>query len=73
MMAPMALLFGCFGLVALGLLAFWIWMLVDCITNEPDKGNDKIIWILVIIFTHWLGALLYLIIRRPQRIREQGK
>jgi len=71
--APMALLFGCGGIVVLGLLAFWIWMLVDCITKEPDTGNNKIIWVLVIIFTHWLGALIYLIVRRPQRIREHGR
>ncbi len=67
------MLFGCFGIVVLGLLAVWIWALVDCITKEPDKGNEKIIWILVIIFTHWIGALLYFLIRRPQRIREQGR
>jgi hypothetical protein len=71
--APLMLLFGCGGIVVLGLLAFWIWMLVDCLTKEPDTGNTKIIWVLVIIFAHWLGALIYLIARRPQRIREQGR
>ena len=55
------------------LFAFWIWMLVDCITKEPSQGNDKIIWILVIIFTHFIGAFLYLLIRRPERIREHGQ
>ena len=37
---------------------FWVWMLVDCATKEPDQGNDKVVWILVILFTHWVGALL---------------
>lgn len=52
--------------------AFWIWMLVDCATKEPSQGNDKLIWILVIIFTHWLGALIYFFVRRPERKRLLG-
>ena len=44
--------------IGLALMAFWIWMLVDCATKEPSAGNDKVIWILVIIFTHWIGALI---------------
>ncbi len=51
---------------------FWIWMLVDCATKESNQGNDKIIWILVIALTHFLGAAIYLLVRRPQRIREFG-
>jgi hypothetical protein len=71
-------LVGLLGLVVLlliGLLlfAFWIWMLVDCATKEPGEGNDKIIWILVLIFTHFLGALIYYFVRRPERIRLHGK
>ena len=59
------LLFGAFILAA---MVFWIWMLVDCLSNEPS-GNDKIMWVVVILLTHWLGALLYYFIRRPQRLR----
>ena len=50
----------------------WIWMLVDCATKEPSDGNDKIIWMLVILFTHLIGALVYFFVRRPQRIRLYG-
>jgi hypothetical protein len=52
--------------------AFWIWMLVDCATKEPGEGNDKVIWILVIILTHWLGALIYYLVRRPERKKLFG-
>ena len=48
---------------------FWIWMLIDCLTNEPSEGNDKLAWLLVIILLHGLGALLYFFIRRTPRIR----
>ncbi|MFQ3548283.1 MAG: PLDc N-terminal domain-containing protein, partial [Armatimonadota bacterium] len=51
---------GLFGLLA---TAFWIWMIVDCIQNEPKDGNDRIVWILILIFTGVLGGLLYLFIR----------
>lgn len=51
----------------------WIWVLVDCATKEPSEGNDKIIWILVILLGQLIGALIYLFIRRPQRIQQYGK
>ncbi|HBO43676.1 MAG TPA: hypothetical protein DD670_07045 [Planctomycetaceae bacterium] len=54
-------------------LAFWIWMIVDCAMNEPSAGNDKIIWILVIILASWIGALIYYFVRRPKRISQYGK
>jgi hypothetical protein len=58
--------------IALLATVFWIWMLVDCATKEPGQGNDKIIWILVIIFTHWIGALIYYLVRRPERKKLFG-
>jgi len=52
---------------------FWIWMIVDCACNEKSEGNDKLIWILIILLTHWIGALIYLLVRRPKRKQELGK
>jgi len=64
----------CFGLlIGVASTAFWIWMLVDCLTNESSHGNDKIIWAIVIALTHVVGAALYFFFRRPQRIRELGR
>jgi hypothetical protein len=59
-------------LTALAAAAFWIWMLIDCATKESSEGNDKVIWVLIIIFTNWIGALIYFLVRRPERIRELG-
>jgi hypothetical protein len=67
------LFFLVFLALAMGALGLWIWMLVDCAVNEPSEGNDKLVWILVIIFTSWLGALIYLLVRRPRRIRKYGR
>jgi hypothetical protein len=47
--------------IALGLLAFvfWIWMLIDAIKNPGLSGTERIVWVLVIVFLHFLGALIY--------------
>jgi hypothetical protein len=42
---------------------FWIWMIIDALTNEPTT-NDKILWFLVIFFLHFIGALVYFVVRR---------
>ncbi len=48
----------------LALLAFWIWMLADCL-KRPDKKfkyggrNAKLIWTIVVVFLACLGALVY--------------
>lgn len=71
-----------FGIVIFGLLflfvaaagtVFWIWMLVDCARNETDEGNTRVVWTLIILFTHGLGALLYFLIRRPERRSRLGR
>jgi hypothetical protein len=54
--------------------AFWLWMLVECLTREPSEGNDKLIWALVIIFVvPPVGAAVYFFIRRPERIQQIGR
>jgi len=54
-------------LVLLG-TGVWIWALVDCFLYESAYGNAKLIWIILIVFTHVIGAILYLLLRRPRRI-----
>jgi phage shock protein PspC (stress-responsive transcriptional regulator) len=57
-------------LLALGFtvffLVFWIWMLVDCIKSDL-RDSDKLVWVLIIIFLSWLGALIYLMIVKSNR------
>ena len=53
--------------IAAGVMVLWIWTLIDCIKNEPTEGNERIVWVVVIAVTHLIGALIYLIVRRPQR------
>ena len=44
------------GLGVLGTIFFWLWMLIDCAKKEPDEGNHKVVWTLIIVFTHLIGA-----------------
>ena len=62
-----------FLLAIAGMIAgtiFWIFMIVECATKEADTGNTKIVWIIIVVFTHIIGALLYYFVRRPERRRE---
>ena len=46
-------------LIGILLFAFWLWMLVDCLKRDFKGGYDKVVWILVMIFLHLLGAAVY--------------
>lgn len=37
--------------------AFWLWMLIDAIKYEKE---NRVMWILIIVFFSFLGALVYL-------------
>jgi len=53
--------------MALFLMVFWIWMLVDAIQNKGLTDGEKVGWVLAIVFLHFVGSLLYLFIGRPKR------
>jgi hypothetical protein len=67
------LIFGClFGLIALLGTIFWIWTIVDCALSEPSS-DEKIMWLLIVILTHFIGAAIYFFARRPTRRRMVGR
>lgn len=58
-----------FILLVLGILFLLpLIALVDVIRSDFRGSNDKLIWVIVILFLNIIGALLYLIIGRNQRI-----
>jgi hypothetical protein len=65
-----SLVFLFFGALALVGFVFWLWMLVDCATMESNEGNTKVVWILIILFANFVGAVVYWLVRRPQRYAE---
>lgn len=48
-------------------LFFWLFCVIDVLRNSFN-GNDKLIWILVLIFVPILGPFLYFFIGRKKRI-----
>lgn len=69
---PFAFVGGTMMLIALAAGLFWLWMIVDCLQRSdrgfPSKGaNDKLIWVLVLIFANFLGAILYYLLVKAKR------
>ena len=63
-------IFGLFlmlGIFVLAASVFWIWMLIHAISNKGVTDNEKLIWVLVIVFTHFIGALIYFFVGRPKQ------
>lgn len=58
-------------LIILGVV-FWLWTLVDVLKYE-FSGQNKITWVLLILFLNVLGSILYAIIGRSQRINVPVK
>jgi len=56
------------GGIALAGTVFWIWMLVHAITNKGLGDGEKVAWVLVIFFLHFLGALLYFFIGHSKAV-----
>ena len=58
-------------LVGVALFAFWVWALVDCLRSDLDE-NDRLVWAVVIILLHALGALIY-VAMKPSLREKEGK
>jgi len=65
-------MFGCgmpelLLVVSIFATVFWIWMLIDAAIHERDT-TDKVIWVLIVLFLHFIGAAVYYFVRyRPRR------
>ncbi|MBU2640174.1 MAG: PLD nuclease N-terminal domain-containing protein [Nanoarchaeota archaeon] len=46
---------------------FWLWMLVDCLKRNFKKDNEKLVWVIVLLFAHLIGAFLYYFIVKAKK------
>lgn len=60
------LLFLFFILIGIASTVFWIVEIVDVVKRDFQEPNNKVIWLLVIIFLHFFGAILYYFIGKQQ-------
>ena len=47
---------------------FWIVELVDAARREFSEPNLKVVWLLVIFFAHFLGAVIYYFVGKKQGV-----
>jgi hypothetical protein len=57
---------------ALAIIAFQIWMVIDCAVHETSTGT-KVAWILVIVLFSCLGAPAYYFARKLPRVFAAAK
>jgi hypothetical protein len=59
--------FVVFGLLfAAFVFIFWLCMLLHCIQGVHPSRDDRLIWLLVIVLLHGLGAAIYFFVQRPR-------
>jgi hypothetical protein len=59
---------GFFGILWLLGLVVVVWALVDVVQVPDDsmyQSGSKIVWVLVIVFLNFIGAIIYFVIGRP--------
>lgn len=61
------------GAVSIGGTVLWIVVLVEVLQKETDANNVKLTWVLVVVLAGWVGALIYLFVRRAERVKTLGR
>ena len=47
------------------LFIFWLWALIDCLKSNLST-SQKLFWVIIILFFHFIGALLYFLFSNMQ-------
>jgi phage shock protein C len=68
---PLWMVIFAFLFVAL-LLIFWIWAIVDCLVSRL-RPSHKLVWLIIVLFFHFIGALLYFIFAKSMEEKTTKK
>jgi hypothetical protein len=60
--------FGGFVIFALFVAVVHIVALIQCITSKFRDSNDKIVWILVLLFAPFIGSILWYTVGKPKSV-----
>jgi hypothetical protein len=60
-------------LLAMLQLGLTIWALVDLARREYVRGNNKVIWILVVVLVNTIGPILYFVMGRSEKPLEEER
>lgn len=50
-------------------MILWIKAIIEIITHE-FRGNDKIVWLLLVVLIPFIGTILYYLIGQNQKIEK---
>jgi Phospholipase_D-nuclease N-terminal len=53
-------------ILAIVATVFWVWMLIDALVNERTT-EEKLLWFLVVFLLHFIGAIIYYVVRKSGR------
>ena len=42
----------------------WIWLLIDCIKRDKFRYGNKVMWIILLLFTNMLGMVVYYVLEK---------
>lgn len=58
-------------LIAVGGTIFWVLMLIDAAQRRFKNENDRVLWIVIIVFGHFIGALVYYFaVKKPEELNS---
>jgi hypothetical protein len=57
------------GLVAVVLILFWVWALLDCISTDSSlcRNLPKGVWLIIVLLLPDIGSLAWLLLGRPEK------
>ena len=58
------------AIFAFAFFCFWVYCFIDILTSE-FKGNEKLLWAVVVLLAPVLGLILYLILGKRSKIRRR--
>lgn len=56
------------GMIFLLTFGLWIIALIDIVRSEFSGQNDKLVWVLIVLFAPFIGAILYFAVGRRNKV-----
>lgn len=64
-------IFGILVILLLTLLSFaWIFALIDILRSDFKDSSTRIIWFLFVLFSHFLGTIIYMLFGNSTKISK---
>ena len=55
-------------IIGLAVFVFWLWALIDIVRSDFKDSATKFIWFILVFFLYFLGAAIYYIFGREQKV-----